>query len=44
MMTVIQRTVDLIRLVQQSFGTRNRLLESPVSRSQIEDSLEADRH
>ncbi len=28
MMTVIQRTVELIRLVQQSFGLRNRLVES----------------
>jgi hypothetical protein len=31
MMTVIQRTVELIRLVQQAFGTRTKLLESPVS-------------
>ncbi len=27
MMTVIQRTVELIRLVQQSFGMRNRLVD-----------------
>jgi len=36
MMTVIQRTVDLIRLVQQSFGTR-RLLESGAGPRQIAD-------
>jgi hypothetical protein len=42
MMTVIQRTVELIRLVQQSFGTR-RLLESGVGPKQIEDGPEADR-
>jgi hypothetical protein len=28
MMTVIQRTVELIRLVQQSFGIRNRLIDN----------------
>jgi hypothetical protein len=32
MMTVIQRTVELIRLVQQSFGMRNRLIDNTEKR------------
>ena len=32
MMTVIQRTVELIRLVQQSFGMRNRLVDNTEKR------------
>ena len=32
MMTVIQRTVELIRLVQQSFGMRNRLVDKTDKR------------
>ncbi len=34
MMTVIQRTVELIRLVQQSFGMRNRLVDKTEKREQ----------
>ena len=33
MLEVIRRTVELIRLVQQAFGTRNRLLRSPETRA-----------
>jgi hypothetical protein len=41
MMTVIQRTVELIRLVQQAFGLRNRLVDNThASPKEIEDIKE----
>ncbi len=39
MMSVIQRTVELIRIVQQAFGVRQRLIDSQESRLDIIEEM-----
>ena len=39
MMSVIQRTVELIRIVQQAFGVRQRLIDSQESRLDIIEKM-----
>jgi hypothetical protein len=39
MMSVIQRTVELIRIVQQAFGVRQRLIDSQESRLDVIEEM-----